>query len=542
MVSDNAKVDPTKPSPVAPRAWLGRGLFAAAAVVSVGLLGGAEMSYYEEALPSTMNPLFARTMSDHRSLELVFDRLFYRSAITNELQSRVVQSFERLDSGKSLKVVLKEGIKWHDGKPLGPDDVCFTVQALLDKGTPSPIAKEYRETIVGCTVIAKENAAVIEFVKAFHNPRERAAFAVLPKHAFTGTAISPDLDFSSRPIGTGPMKGSKGRREVKFTAFPNAHHNAKVDVLSQAEGGDPFVQVRTVLNEGVQGVISVAPPLRAEIAASDDVALKSYDLRSWWFIALNTSSPSLSKKAVRQAVDLTLDRLQLRELSIGTDPNNTNPPCEFVSGPFVQSSPYYNRAIKVRETADKTKAAQLMTSAGATKQAERWVLDGQAVTLRIGMNAPLDVEAKDLLNQIGNQLQEGGFDRQVFRIAPDEWTMQAVTGRMSDKYDMLIGKWSFGVVEEVNPLFHTRTADGRGATNIFNYSNAEVDKVLARYEAAKTDTEAQDAYHDLHAMLADDLPYIFLWKLDTKSAWRNEVRNNTITPYYYFTEFDGWSL
>ena len=105
----------------------------------------------------------------------------------------------------------------------------------------------------------------------------------------------------------------------------------------------------------------------------------------------------------------------------------------------------------------------------------------------------------------------------------------------------MIGKWSFGVVEDVNSLFHTRVpAEGKGAQNIFNYSNPEVDNILARFDSARTDTEAQDAYHDLHAFLADDTPYIFLWKLDTKSAWRNEVRNNTIAPYYYFTDFAGW--
>ena len=41
------------------------------------------------------------------------------------------------------------------------------------------------------------------------------------------------------------------------------------------------------------------------------------------------------------------------------------------------------------------------------------------------------------------------------------------------------------------------------------------------------------------AYLADDLPYLFLWKLDTKSAWRTEVKSNTISPYFYFTEFDS---
>ena len=67
-----------------------------------------------------------------------------------------------------------------------------------------------------------------------------------------------------------------------------------------------------------------------------------------------------------------------------------------------------------------------------------------------------------------------------------------------------------------------------------------MDSILQRYAEARTDTAAQDAYHDLHASLAKDLPYLFLWKLDTSSAWRTEVRGNIIAPYYYFTEIDGW--
>jgi ABC-type transport system substrate-binding protein len=160
--------------------------------------------------------------------------------------------------------------------------------------------------------------------------------------------------------------------------------------------------------------------------------------------------------------------------------------------------------------------------------------------LKIGMNAPLDSEAKDLINQVGNQFQAGGFDRTVYKVTADDWSRKAVTGQLAD-FDLLIGKWSFGLVEDVNPLFNTRNKEGtRGQLNIFNYSNATVDQILNRYDSARTDTEARDAYHELHQFLATDLPYLFLWKLDTKSAWRNEVRGNTIAPYYYFTEFDGW--
>ena len=87
----------------------------------------------------------------------------------------------------------------------------------------------------------------------------------------------------------------------------------------------------------------------------------------------------------------------------------------------------------------------------------------------------------------------------------------------------------------------TRGWQRRLQLNIFNYSNPEVDKILAEYDVARTDTAAQDAYHKLHATLSKDLPYLFLWKLDTRSAWRTEVRGNIIAPYHYFTEIDGWS-
>jgi peptide/nickel transport system substrate-binding protein len=505
-------------------------------LVGLGIVGTiafsmASISYYEEAMPSTLNPLFARSMVDYRSHELIFDRLYHRSPITNELVSRVIESDEILQDGSMLRVTLKKGVRWHDNKKLSADDLCFTINALLNPKTPSTLAQPYRESIKSC-VTENKQTALITFTKVYPNPRERVSVPILPESAFGGnTAVSPDHPFASQPIGTGPMKAVKTRRVVTFDAFSNDH------VLS--EGGDPFVQVRTVINAGIQGVIQVGPALRAEVAASDDVALKSYDLRSWWFLAMNTANPALKQKDVRKAVHLTLDRNELRELTIGVDPKDKNPPCEFVSGPFIQSSPYYNRQIPLQETHDRAKARALMEKAGATETAGRWTIGGKPITLKVGMHAPLDAEARDLLSQLANQLSAGGFDAQVARISTEDWQQKVISGQAGKEFDAVIGKWSFGTVEDVNPLFHSRQGS-KGSLNIFNYSNPEVDKLLARWDVAKTDTEARDAYHELHALLADELPYAFLWKLDTKSAWRMEIKNNTIAPFFYFTNFDGW--
>lgn len=518
----------SRPSPFRVAALLG----------SVALFAGVQVSYYEEALPSTMNPLFARTMVDRRAHELMFDRLYYRSAVTSELKSRLVETATVLDGGKAVTLTLKEGVKWQDGEELSGEDICFTVGALLDPNTPSLLGRQYREVLASCD--AKGREATVTFVKPFHNPTERLGFPVLPAHVFGGnTTIAPDHEFSLRPVGTGPMRGSKGRREVKFTAAPSVHHTPRIEVLQLAEGGDPLVQVKTLLNAGVQGVISVAPGLRNDVAASDDVALKSYDLRSWWFVALNTKKGSLADPRVRQALDVSIDREELRRLTMGYDPDDISQPCQFISGPFVPSSPYYNRSVPVKSRSDLAKAKALMAEAGGVMEGGSWVVGGQPVMLKIGMNGPLDLEAKDLLNQLGNQLQSAGFQRQVFKIGAEDWVSKAQSAQLTD-FDLLIGKWSFGVVEDIAHQFHTRSG-GNGTLNIFDYSNPDADALLQQYDQATTDTQAQDAYHELHALLAKDLPYLFLWKLDTKSAWRMEVKGNTITPYYYFTEFDGWS-
>jgi peptide/nickel transport system substrate-binding protein len=392
---------------------------------------------------------------------------------------------------------------------------------MLDGRTPSQLAAHYREFIAGCDTRGPDKA-LIRFRRVLPNPRERLNFPILPASEFNSTAISPDLQFSARPIGTGPFNGKRGLRMVTFDAFANTHHQPNVVQLQLQEGGDPLVQSKTLVNNNVQGIIVVPPGQRPNLSASDDVTLKSYDLRSWWYIAVNPRHPALAKKEVRQALNMVLDRNELRQYAIGVKPGE-------------RTSPYYNQTVPVVDRANLSKAQTMFTAAGLERLGGRWHINGEPITLRIGMLSTLDYEATDLLDQIGNQLGAAGFDRQTDKVGLDEWNRSVRSGQ-SD-YDMVIGKWSFGLVEQINDLFHTK-----GRKNIFNFSNETVDSYLDEYDRAVTDTEQRDAYHKVHKLLAEELPYLFLWKLDTKSAWRTEVRGNIIAPYYYFTEIDSWKV
>ena len=64
-------------------------------------------------------------------------------------------------------------------------------------------------------------------------------------------------EFNARPIGSGPMKASRGKHEIRLTAVPNAHHAAKIDTLILNEGADPWWAVS---GAGFRGVYDLADP------------------------------------------------------------------------------------------------------------------------------------------------------------------------------------------------------------------------------------------------------------------------------------------
>ena len=60
-----------------------------------------------------------------------------------------------------------------------------------------------------------------------------------------------------------------------------------------------------------------------------------------------------------------------------------------------------------------------------------------------------------MLDQIGIS-GAAGINREVFKIGHEEWTNEVVTGKSAGKYDLVIGKWSFNIDENVNEIFHSR--------------------------------------------------------------------------------------
>jgi peptide/nickel transport system substrate-binding protein len=78
--------------------------------------------------------------------------------------------------------------------------------------------------------------------------------------------------------------------------------------------------------------------------------------------------------------------------------------------------------------------------------------------------------------------------------------------------------------------------------NFIGYNNADVDTMLDTAKATKDYKKYKEQMKQLHAVLAQDLPYFFLWSLDIYSGISKKMKGVYIQPYYYFSSFPEWEL
>ena len=116
--------------------------FAAAALLAVPALAqkqGGTLRLYHRDSPASMSILEEATVSTVMPMMPVFNNLvvYDQHVPQNSLSSIVpelAESWAWSDDGKTLTFKLRQGVKWHDGKPFTAADVKCTWDLLTGKG------------------------------------------------------------------------------------------------------------------------------------------------------------------------------------------------------------------------------------------------------------------------------------------------------------------------------------------------------------------------------------------------------------------------
>ncbi len=84
--------------------------------------------------PRTFNPIVAQETSSTDNLANIFDGLVEQNYITGEIEPALAESWTVSRDGRTWVFTLRQGVSWHDGRPLTADDVIFTFQTIFTEG------------------------------------------------------------------------------------------------------------------------------------------------------------------------------------------------------------------------------------------------------------------------------------------------------------------------------------------------------------------------------------------------------------------------
>ena len=281
--------------------------------------------------------------------------------------------------GLSVTWKLKPGIKWHDGQPFTADDCVFNWQYAADPATSATTIGSYKDINV---VKVDDHTIRVEFEKP--TPFWADAFVgvsgmVIPKHVFEPYkgAKSREAPGNLTPVGTGPylFVGFNPGDLVQGKLNPNYHMDNRpyFDTFELKGGGDAVSAARAVMQTGeydfawnmqVEDVIlkrlEAGGKGRAEMAPTgniEHIQLNNTDPskeidgeRS----SLKSKHPFLTDPAVREALNLLVDRASVHEYIYGRTGFDT---ANFVNNPkpFTSTNTHYEfnvaKAIKLLDDA-----------------------------------------------------------------------------------------------------------------------------------------------------------------------------------------------
>jgi peptide/nickel transport system substrate-binding protein len=288
--------------------------------------------------------------------------------------------------GASVTWKLKQGVKWHDGKPFTADDVVFNWEYAKDPATAAVSSGYYKDVTV-----EKVDTHTVKVLFKNPSPFWATAFVgfygmIIPKHLFaefTG-GKSRDAPANLKPVGTGPYKfvDFKPGDIVRGEMNPDYHiaNMPHFDTIEIKGGGDAVSAARSVIQSGefdfawnmqVEDEILLkmeqggkGKAILVHAGNVEHIAVNPTD--PWTEVdgersSLKTVHPTLNDKAVREALSLLVDRDSVEKFIYGRTGKAT---ANFVNNPERHRS----KNTKFEFSVDKANA--LLDKAGWVKGAD----------------------------------------------------------------------------------------------------------------------------------------------------------------------------
>ncbi len=451
-------------------------------------------------------------------LATIFDELVARIPNT-QIVPALAESWTQ-DDPTHWTFRLRKGVTFHDGSPFTGEDVKFTLDRISQPGAvdgKTSIRQNLLVPMEPVTVIdpwtvrlSLKGPVPLDILLASLSHMQIVSKTVFEKHGTAG--------LQARPIGTGPFKFVSGSLDTdtvleRFDGYWGGPKElgrpgpAKLDRVIFKVIPELSTALAALRAGEVHLVKGIAPDAAEALRNDKSLQLKTYaGTRTTW-VAMNTTRPPFDKVAVRQAMNHAVNSEAIIEkVLLGQAIRMTG-----LVPPF---SAHYDRSLKPYAY-DPAKAKSLLASAGYPN----------------GFSVVLDCAApfKDIANVIVQDLNAVGVKATVRVWEASVLRPEAQKGTRH----MVLWDWGNAYrhpYDLVNPLLKTK-----GPGNYSQYSNPELDALLARGEATSDPAAARAVYAKVQAIIYEEAPLVFGWVPNEIEAASAQLQDWNPGP-------DGWTF
>ncbi len=156
-------------------------------------------SIHEEATVSVAMPFMAMFNN-----LVMFDQHVARNSLDSVVPD-LAKSWEWRDEGRTLVFQLREGVRWHDGKPFSAKDVACTFDLLLGGEGESKLRRNPRSS---WWANVEKVTATADFEATFRLKQPQPSLVALLASGYSPIypCHVPVADMRRKPVGTGPFK------------------------------------------------------------------------------------------------------------------------------------------------------------------------------------------------------------------------------------------------------------------------------------------------------------------------------------------------
>jgi peptide/nickel transport system substrate-binding protein len=445
--------------------------------------------------PDSLSPLLGYAKDGNSK---IFDGLLQRNQALGLEPALATALPEISEDGLTYTFTLREGVRFSDGTPFTADDVVFTYETILDEKTNNP----YRNELEAIESVTAEDPRTVVFELAYpYAPFvERTVLPIASKKAASGQDVNTG-PYNTAPVGTGPYVLVSWRKGEKMTFKANPGYwggTPEVTDFTVAFIADDDVRA-TRLRAGELDGAALPPALAESFKDLDGMRVMNAESVDHRAVTLPTGHPVTGDKAVRQALNLAVDRgLMVESILRGAG--------RPAYGPLPDDSPWFLPETKVAQ--DQPKAERILDEAG-WKPGEDGIRekDGKRASFTLWYFSG-DKLRQDHALAYASDAKEIGVEVKV-----QAGTREVVKPRLGQDAMLAGGGAGYDPDFDLYPALHS-SLGGNGWNNMPRYSVPAVDEALETARESRDASVRRAAYATVQREFAADPGYTFLTYID----------------------------